>query len=264
MFPRQSRENRAPRAGDSARQAYEADRAQWRTDRLRLAGRLAVWVVPAAALFGLYVGAVTHFGAFGIITAALVVAGSVDVLLVKPGRLEVNRERADGEARTAQMLRPVARRGFHLLFDRVLNSDASLSVPLFVVGPTGMYLIDSRNWTAGPAPRLIGNELWRGHDSQSAGISSLRERAVRLAQELGSVTGGVVPVQAVLALHAADVAGTPRDMAGVLIVQRDQLLQIMERRPRIWGADMVRSVAEEADRILVSRGITSASVSLAP
>jgi hypothetical protein len=264
MIPRQTRDNQAPRAGDSARLTYEVERAQWRADRFRLSARVAVWLVPVAALFGLFVGAVTHFGAFGLISAVLVLAAAADVLRVRPISLEAYRERADGEARTAHLLRPLERRGFRLLHDRVLTGDDDFAVPLLAVGPTGVYLIDSRNWMSGPSPRLLGAELWRGHQPQAADLASLRARARQLTNVLMGPTGDGIVVTPLLAVHTQDLAGTPRDLGGLIIVQRDQLVRILEGRPLVWRSDTVRSVADRADTLLAPRSQPSAPLSLAP
>jgi hypothetical protein len=231
-----------------------------------MAGRLAVWLVPVAALFGWFVGAITHFGAFGLLTAVLIVAAALDVLRIRPLSMEAHRERADGEAATARLLRPLERRGFRILHDRMLPGAADVDVPLLAIGPTGVYLIESRSWMDGPALRLSGSELWRGRESQAPDLVSLRARARQLTDVLLAANGDGVLVTPLLAVHTRALAGsTTRELSeGLIVAQHDQLTRILEGRPLVWRSDTVATVAERADTMLSPRSQPSTPVSLIP
>jgi hypothetical protein len=264
MIPRQSTPD-GPQAGASLRAAYRQDRAMWLSGRWRMAWRNMPWFLIGSLLTGLVVGLLTRFALFGVVFAVLCLLALLDALFRTPGSLVALRAHAAGQVGTARLLRPIQRRGFVILHDRVARSwtgvtGGAIDVAHLVVGPTGVFLIESRNWQSGAKPRIIGAELWRGQESQADTLQALRDAARELSALLTSSVGAVdeadeVPVTPVLAVHVAELPGAPRDMAGVVVIKAEQLARVLETGQRRWSPAVVDRVRSAADDLLVPRRV---------
>lgn len=259
-----SKQERGPRAGDRLRRSYTRDRLDLRRRRRLGLLRALLWFLPLAALLGAFVGWVTHFGMFGVAFAIVLVVGVYDVTFQTPDRLTARRSLAGSQTATAKVLRPLERRGFTVLHDRVLLGDADgeqAELAHLVVGPTGAYLVESRDWLSAK-PRIMGDELWLGRESQNADLVKLRTTARRLARSLTDALADpdaeALPVTPVWAAHTPEFAGTPRELEGVVLVRAEQLGRILLGAGRLWSPSVVARVAQAANRVLpgeVSRGI---------
>jgi hypothetical protein len=258
-----SKQDRGPRAGDRLRQAYARELLALRRRRRSGLLRAMLWLLPATVVLGAFIGWVTRFAWFGVGFAIVLIIGVFDVTFQIPDRLTARRALAGSQAATGKMLRPLERRGFTMLHDRVLLGDAEheqVDVAHLIVGPTGAYLVESR--TCGATPRIMGNDLWIGRESQNADLSALRTTAQRLSRALTDALGdpeaAEVPVTPVWAAHAPEFKGTPRELEGVVLVRVEVLVRILIGAGRLWSPSVVERVVEAANRVLpaeVARGV---------
>lgn len=150
---------------------------------------------------------------------------------------------ADGERRVGAQLKALPS-GWRVLNDLLLRPGRSATnLDHVVVGPAGIYLVDTKNWSG----RLTIHEgtLWQhngGHRSHRASM----EQAARAAAEIESVLG--VPVTPVIALAGSAGADLePCRLNGVEVVSAGRLRRWLCRQPESTSAAevdaLVRRVA---------------------
>ncbi len=150
---------------------------------------------------------------------------------------------ADGERRVGRQLNALPS-GWHVLHDLLLRPGrAATNLDHVVVGPAGVYLVDTKNWSG----RLTIHEgtLWQhngGHHSHRAEI----EQVARMAAEIEGVL--CVPVTPLIALAGSAGANLePCRLHGVDIVPAVRLRRWLTRQLGSAGAGevdaMVRRIA---------------------
>ncbi len=248
-------------AGASLRHEYEQGRRRFAADRRRAVWLSVLWWGPAAVLLGLLGGLVTRYALFGLLVSVLAVAAVIDVGFRRPNSLERIRQRADAEAGTGRALHLYQlRSGGRTLHDRVFSGpDAEpFDIEHLVIGPRGVYLIDSKQWH-GFDVRMLGGELWVDHVNQAATVfPGFKAHAAALGEALGAAAGGdeevgVVSVTPVLAVHADNLTGTPRQIDGVIVMRPEQLPEVLRTADLRWSPGAAEHIAEAADYLLPSR-----------
>ena len=124
------------------------------------------------------------------------------------------RRGAHGERRTARLLRRLARDGFVILHDlAVPGADANLDH--LVIGPTGVFVIDSKQWT-GSVHQSPDGLVWHNHYRLDRSLATVRREAEALGRLLG------IPAAPLVCVHGAHVNGGLYAQ-GVAIVPADRL-----------------------------------------
>jgi hypothetical protein len=178
--------------GASALAHYQRHRAiEWTRFLRTLPWRLALVLAV-----GFLAGTITH-GAGPRVAgpAAAAAAGTVGWRL--RFRVSANtaawRRGARGERRTARKLRPLLRAGWTVLHD-VAIPDSRANADHLLIGPPGVFLVDSKAWhghiTSGPD----GSAWHNGHPMDSA-LDTVRWEAEQVAAALGA------PVLPMLCVH---------------------------------------------------------------
>jgi len=244
--------------------AYIHRYGAWISHRRRTAALSALWWTPAIVAAGVILGATTHFAAFGLVFLLLAMWAALDVLFHRPDRLVRVRERAAAESGTGKVLRAVEiRGGARVLHDRLLTAVADpFEVEHLVISPRGVFLIDSKQWH-GQAVRLVGADMYVNHATQEPMFKGLVEHARVLGGALTTAAArneevGVVSVTPVLAVHADDLHGTPRNMQGVVVVTPPQLPGTLRSPDVRWSPQAVASLIEAADLLLIRKDPSAA------
>jgi Nuclease-related domain len=258
------RQGAAPRAGQSLHAAYAMRNDAWISQRRRVVALSAVWWVPAIVALGAVVGAGTRIPMFGVIFIVLAIWAVLDVAFRKPDRLVRVRERAAAESGTGKFLRAIEiRGGAKVLHDRLLTAVADpFEAEHVVISPRGVFLIDSKQWR-GQAVRVVGAMMYVDHADQSPMFKQLVEHARVLGESLTTAAArdeevGVVSVTPVLAVHADDLHGTPRNMQGVIVVTPPQLAETLRAADVRWSPRAVASLSEAADLLLIRKDPSAA------
>jgi hypothetical protein len=245
----------ADRAGRSAQVEYDRRYGEWRGSRWHASLR---WFPPAVLIGFLgawYLTATTGFRLFGVVFFALVVGAVADVLYRPPGVLREWRRAADGERATGKLLAKVQRDGYLVLHDR-RSARGEVDVEHLVVGPGGLFVLDSKNWAAVSEPvRAHGGRFWIGRVEQADLLARVREEAEKVAHEIGDlvdqgVVRGQLTAAPVVVVHGVRVVGAPRVFSGVAVVEAGQLLRYLSRAEPVWGPEQVQHVATVANRVL--------------
>jgi hypothetical protein len=190
--------------------------AQYRRRRAdELAGwtRSLAWRAPLVAAAGVAVNVLAaqlglpRAGLVGLAVAALVGWR----LRFRPSEQARAWQRgAAGERRTARLLDRLTRDGYVVFHDlAVPGSDAN--VDHLVIGPTGLFVIDSKQWT-GSVHQSADGLAWHNHYRLDRTLETVRWEAETVGRLLGT------PAAALLCVHGAHVHGGGVDTQGVAIV----------------------------------------------
>ncbi len=195
--------------GRSALVEYRRRRA------LELAGwtRSLAWRAPLVAAAGA-VGQVLaaqfglpHAGLVGVVIAAL----ASWRLRFRPSEQARTWQRgAQGERHTARLLRRLARDGYVVFHDLAVPGSPA-NVDHLVIGPTGLFVIDSKQWT-GSVHQGADGLAWHNHYRLDRTLETVRWEAETIGRLLGT------RIAALLCVHGAHVHGGGLHAQGVAIV----------------------------------------------
>jgi hypothetical protein len=195
--------------GRSALAAYRRHRA------IELAGwtRSLAWRVPlvaAAGLAGQVLAAQVGLPQAGLV--GLAVAAMVGWRLrFRPSEQARTWQRgAAGERRTARLLDRLTRDGYVVFHDLAVPGSPA-NVDHLVIGPSGVFVIDSKQWTGGVHQGADGL-VWHNHYPLNRTLETIRWEARVVGRLLGTCTAALVCV------HGAHVHGGGLDVQGVAIV----------------------------------------------
>src|SRR5215218_10208096 len=226
--------------GRSALAAYRRRRA------LELAGwtRTLAWRAPLVAAAGAVAqvlaaqAGLPRAGFAGLAVAALVGWR----LRFRPSEQARSwRRGAHGERRTARLLRRLARDGFVIFHDlAVPGGDANLDH--LVIGPTGVFVIDSKQWTE-QVYQTTDGLAWHNHYRLDRTLDTVRWEAETVSRLLGTRATTLVCV------HGAQVHGGGGEAQGVAIMPAGRLRDALGQDRVLSDAD-VQLLAATARRRL--------------
>ncbi len=196
--------------GRSALAAYRRRRATelaawtrtlaWRAPLVAAAGALGQVLAAEAGL--------PRAGLLGLAVAALVGWR----LRFRPSEQACTWQRgAAGERHTARLLRRLHRDGFVVFHDLAVPGNTSANVDHLVIGPTGVFVIDSKQWT-GSVQQGGDGLAWHNHYPLDRSLETVRWEAEMIGRLLGT------RIAALLCVHGAHVQGGGLDAQGVAIV----------------------------------------------
>jgi hypothetical protein len=203
------------RPGRSALAAYRRRRAT----ELAAWTRTLAWRAPLVAAAGLAGGGLAaqaglpHAGLPGLAVAALVGWR----LRSRPSEAARAWQRgAAGERRTARLLRRLTRDGFVVFHDLAAPGTTRANVDHLVIGPSGVFVIDSKQWT-GQLRQGADGLVWHNHYPLDRTLAMVRWEAEAVSRVLGT------RVHALLCVHGAHVDGSGLHAQGVAIVPASRL-----------------------------------------
>jgi len=215
--------------GRSAQLEYRRRRA------LELAGwtRSLAWRVPLVAAAGL-AGQILVAQA-GLQRAGL---GGLAVAVLVGWRLRFRpseqvrawQRGAHGERRTARRIRRLARDGFAVFHDLAVPG-SSANVDHLVIGPTGVFVIDSKQWT-GSVHESADGLAWHNHYPLDRTLDTVRWEAQAVGRLLGTTAA------ALLCVHGAHVQRGGLHAPGVAIVPAARLRDALGHDRVLSDADV--------------------------
>ena len=118
---------------------------------------------------------------------------------------------AAGERHTARLLGRLTSDGYVVFHDLVVPGNTRANVDHLVIGPTGVFVIDSKQWT-GSVRQGADGLVWHNHYRLDRTLETVRWEAETVGRLLGTRTA------ALLCVHGAHVQGGGVDAQGVAIV----------------------------------------------
>lgn len=144
---------------------------------------------------------------------------------------------AAGEARTAEVLASGLGPAWTVLHDVRWPGRQRANIDHLAVGPTGVFVIDSKNWS-GRITLADGVLLQNGRRREWA-ISGCADAATAVALRLPDLTAQVEPV---LCFTRDDPMHERSN--GVLLCSTSTLVELLTSRPTVWDAHDVRQVVD--------------------
>jgi Nuclease-related domain len=196
--------------GRSALAAYRRRRAEdltawtrslaWRAPLVAAAAGLAAQVLASQA-------GLPRAGLVGLVVAAL----AAWRLRFRPSEQARTWQRgAHGERRTARLLDRLTRDGFVVFHDLAVPG-SPVNVDHLVIGPSGVFVIDSKQWT-GSVHQGADGLAWHNHYRLDRTLATVCWEAETVGRLLGTRAAALVCV------HGAHVHGGGLDAQGVAIV----------------------------------------------
>ncbi|MBG0832062.1 NERD domain-containing protein [Planomonospora sp. ID67723] len=211
-------------------------------------GRLALRALLGVAAFVL-VSLVWHWHA-GLVAAGIAAPGDMVYRRCLDLPVIARRRGAAGERATARMLRPLLRRGYVVLQDRVLPH-AGGGAGHLVIGPTGVYVVDSRKWPWDV--RIAGSRgrLWIGRNPADQEVRAVASAARAVSDVLWSVAGRRVKVVPLVAVHGARLPrwGALR-ASGVVLMRAPRVRAWITRQAVRLDTCQVSALGAVAERLL--------------
>ncbi|WP_214327915.1 nuclease-related domain-containing protein [Nonomuraea sediminis] len=228
------------RAGASARAQYRAELAKGR--RFRLLVRAL-----KAALPGLLVGYLLGW--------KLGLALALIVALVDLGRfwrwssVSAWRKGAAGERATARLLAPLQAEGHVCLHDRAIPGSTA-NIDHLLVGPTGVWVIDSKKWHRRTQLHGRGKRLWIGRRPAEGVLRGIAYERSAVARVVDRATGNMVGVWPLVAVHGAKVPGIGRPLVldGITLLKAGQVRRYIRQTSESLSPDQVADLARTLDR----------------
>ncbi|MEY9890738.1 hypothetical protein ABIA35_000719 [Catenulispora sp. MAP12-49] len=245
-------------AGSSLRAVNTSVQSAWAAQRRKRIKDSLWWALPITVVCGIVASAMTRHAYFGVGFAALVLLALADLAYTKPGDVSLAGRRAAGEAATAKAIKPLRFQGFTALHDRRLAPGAVPGIPPvdiehLLIGPAGVFLLDSKNWASGPKVEMIGDKLFVGMDNRESTLKRLDLEAQNLTSALRPSLPRGVKVEPVLVVHAKDLRPTPRFLEGVTILLPEQFPSVFGQMKQVMTATQAAKLAERLDRVLPAR-----------
>jgi hypothetical protein len=237
---RERRSHLGPNGGEPGATALSEYHRLLRAHIARAVPKLLMIVLATTAL------TVIAWQFLPLLAAAIIVAGGG--LAWRAGRVPGNvsawRRGGRGEKATARLLGPLTRHGFTIFHDLAMpNSD--INIDHLVIGPTGVWMIDSKSWRSRTVVDGDG-QLWRGRVAASRTVRTAWEEAVEVAR-LFQATGLEYGVNPVLVVHGTPLrqleawarpAGAGGSDEAVRVVAPDFLAAVVSRPPvSLWPAE---------------------------
>jgi hypothetical protein len=226
--------------GRSARTHYRRRRA----DELAAWTPSLTWRAPLVMAAGLVAGALAaQAGLPGAGLAGLAVAALVGWRLrFRPStQARAWQHGAKGERHTARLLDRLGRDGY-VSFHDLAMPHSPVNLDHLVVGPSGVFVIDSKQWT-GHVHQSADGLVWHDHYRLDRTLATLRWQAETLGRLLG------VPVAPLVCVHGAHIQGGGLRAQGVAVVPASRLRSALGHDQVLSDADIERLAATARIRL---------------
>jgi len=187
--------------------------------RRRRALELATWLrtlawraplIAAAGLAGQVLTAQAGLPYAGLVGLAVAALASWRLRFRPSEQARTWQRGAQGERHTAHLLRRLTRDGY-VIFHDLAVPDSPANVDHLVIGPSGVFVIDSKQWT-GSVHQGGDGLVWHNHYPLDRTLETVRWEAQQVSRVLGSRAA------ALLCVHGAHVQHGGMDAQGVAIV----------------------------------------------
>ncbi|WP_405149098.1 NERD domain-containing protein [Sphaerisporangium sp. NBC_01403] len=226
-------------AGASAREQYRAELALTRRSRL-------IWRAVKAAAPALLVGVLLDWRT-GLIFGLSVAAGDW-AYCYRTSSAASWRKGAGGERRTGRLLAPLAAEGYTVMHDRAIPRSRA-NIDHLVIGPSGVWVVDSKAWHRRTSISGHGAKLWIGGCPATSLVRACEFETSAVTAALARVTGRPVRVQALVAVHGARLPrwGGPLVVGGVMLMRARAVRRWIRNAPQVLDVTEAAALAELLD-----------------
>jgi hypothetical protein len=228
------------RPGASALAYYRRRRAaEWTLYRRALPARLT-----AVALAGLAAGFATRqvapaLAGWATVLAAMVVGWRLRFRVSQDARNWARGAR--GERRTARQLHRLVRHGWVVFHDLAVPG-SSANADHLVIGPGGIFLLDSKNWRGRLAFTADGT-LWHGSYPLTATLATIGFESSAIADALDVPRHTVQPM---MVLHGSTIPWGEQYLSGVAILPAGRLVATLLALPPLLTDEQIAQLGDRA------------------
>jgi hypothetical protein len=186
-----------------------------------------------------------------------ILAGIVDTIYRSRNAASyVNGAHPGARKRTGRQLARLRREGYFALDARAIP-DSREFIDHLVIGPSGVYAIDSEKWDAKlPVRTLNGKRLYLGPESQKERLEHALWEASQASEILSAALGYPVPVRAALAIYGPKIPWEIATIRNVDVFTGTALRKYLKRRGKAKDGvvpltrEQVRTIFDTASRML--------------
>jgi hypothetical protein len=153
------------------------------------------------------------------------------------------------QRRTRRQLGKLGRAGYRGIHNRHIP-DSEDQIDHLVVGPAGVFSIDSEAWDKRlPVRAMKGKQLWHGPNSMKGRLDHARWEATRTSELLSSALGSPVTVRPAMAVYGPKIPWNVAAIRDVDVISGPELRKYLRRRARLnRGHLLSRSEVERIDK----------------
>jgi len=166
------------------------------------------------------------------------------------------------QRRTQRQLAHMERAGYRALHSRPIPGSRE-QIDHFVVGPTGVYAIDSESWDKRlPVRTKNARQLWHGPFSKKDRLEHARWEAKQASDQLATELGKEVYVRPAMAVYGPQIPWTVATIRDVDVFSGNRLRKYLRRnammkdRPKLSAAE-IEQIYATAARVLPLNGPSS-------
>ncbi|MBO0802596.1 MAG: NERD domain-containing protein [Nocardiopsaceae bacterium] len=167
----------------------------------------------------------------------------------------VDRATLKAQKATIKQLAGMERSGYLALHKRPIPGSEEV-IDHLVVGPTGVYAIDSEKWNKDlPVRTSSQKQLWLGPESKKDRLKHAHWEAGKASERLSEKLGTEVTVQPALAIYGPKISWDVVAVRGVDVFSGNRLKKYLKRRARRKGLprlseEQIRKIYEAASDVL--------------
>jgi Nuclease-related domain len=159
------------------------------------------------------------------------------------------------ERRTERQLRGLEKHGWHVLHARAVPKDqegvSDGRIDHFVIGPTGIYAIDSVSWDKRlPVRALSHKKLYHGPKDMNAQLDEARWESDQASKLISARLGNKIPVQASVAIYGPAISWKVLRVRDVDVYSGGRARTYLRRRPKILNDADVERITKIATEVL--------------
>ncbi len=214
------------------------------------------WMVRAgaAAVLGLLFAIVFEIRV-GLAVAVLTVIGDIVRRSRQHSSVEAWRKPSVAERKTERQLRGLEKAGYRTLHARAVPRDeegvSDGQIDHLVIGPTGVYAIDSEKWDRRlPVRALSHRKLFLGPFNKKERLDEARWEADQASKLISAELGYEVPVQPSLAIYGPAISWKVLMVRDVDVYSGGRARNYLRRRPKILTATDIDHIYRAAERVL--------------
>lgn len=159
------------------------------------------------------------------------------------------------ERRTERQLRGLSKNGYQILHARAVPRDdegvSDGKIDHLVVGPSGVYAIDSEKWDKRlPVRTLSHRKLFHGPFNKKDRLDEARWEAEQASRMITAQVGFEVPVQPSVAIYGPSIPWKVMRVRDVDVYSGNRAKSYFRRRPKVLTDDDIQRIFEAAERAL--------------
>ncbi|MFA1547669.1 nuclease-related domain-containing protein [Actinomadura chokoriensis] len=213
-----------------------------------------MWRVGAAVVAG--IAALVLLGwRIGAAVAILVVVGDLVRSSRKSSSVTAWQKSSAAERRTEKQLKSLRRNGYLVLHARAVpRDDEGVSdgrIDHLVIGPSGVYAIDSEKWDKRLPVRTMSHlKLFHGPFNKKERLDEARWEAQMASSILAERVGFEVPVQPSVAIYGPSIPWKVMRVRDVDVYAGNRARAYLRRRPKILTDGDVQRIFQAAEKAL--------------